>query len=253
MPLEDTNVIDIVTTSEEGKTVLVLTDAGVTSDPEARNALFMEKLKTYMGAIMSGDLTDQFPAASPRNYEIRVMCTLPPTEEMLAIRSMSPKGDPRNAVPVEFEIFGAGDAAPQKVERALLEAPELSENLASTINFALTMGLEALKDGDEVAHAVVLGPQCATVVLLSGFEDTREAARKYAADLGPEVKAFAVSFEGKMGVGGSLVTAAIVEGSERSLEQGVAFGQRFQPKGFLKKFKLQGERVFLANCDSYFS
>ena len=44
---------------------------------------------------------------------------------------------------------------------------------------------------------------------------------------------------------------SLSRGCERGMEQGVAFGQRFQPKGFLKKFKTEGEKIFLARCDSY--
>ena len=149
MPLENTDVVDIITTSQQGQTVLVITDAGVTTDPEERYALFMEKLKTYVAAIMSGELAKDLPASSSGDYQIRVMCVLPPTEEMLAVQAIKPRGENIDAILVEFEIFSFGDDKPQKVERAPLEAPEISEDLAGAIDFALTMGLEALKEGRE--------------------------------------------------------------------------------------------------------
>ena len=51
MPLEDPNVIDMGVTPVPGELVLVITDAGITSDPEERLKKFKAKLETYVGYV----------------------------------------------------------------------------------------------------------------------------------------------------------------------------------------------------------
>jgi len=49
--LEDAEQIDIITQANDGKLILVITDAGITTDPDDRFAKLIEKLKTYVGYL----------------------------------------------------------------------------------------------------------------------------------------------------------------------------------------------------------
>jgi hypothetical protein len=55
MPLEDPNVIDIILRPDaEGKVCLIISDAGVTTDPASRYALFRQKVINYCTAVIEG-------------------------------------------------------------------------------------------------------------------------------------------------------------------------------------------------------
>ncbi len=115
MPLEDTDSIDMGLEPTPGKIQLVITDAGITTDPEERMKLFMEKLKTYVGFIMSPRFKTDYPNIQPKDVSISVVCKNPPTEKMAAITQVTPRGDRENQIAIEFSGF-RGSEAPQPTE-----------------------------------------------------------------------------------------------------------------------------------------
>ncbi len=105
MALEDTDSIDIIYRSQEGKPVLVIADAGVTVSPEKRFELLLDKLKSYVNAIMIGSLRKDFPAAEPRDYTIEYLYQNEPTEQMRLVTHVTPHGDRKNMISVVFRAF----------------------------------------------------------------------------------------------------------------------------------------------------
>ncbi len=105
MPLEETDRIDISTTTEDGKVQLVITDAGITTDPVKRLNLLIEKLKTYVSYVISEEFKIDHPGRIVKDVTILVMCRIPPTEQMEKITQVQPSGKPENAIPIVFQIF----------------------------------------------------------------------------------------------------------------------------------------------------
>lgn len=109
MPLEDTEHIDIITRSEDGKVMLVITDAGITTNPDERFNMLIEKLKTYVAYVMSEDFKKEYSGLTLNDINILIMCKIPPTEQMRQITKVTPKGEPEKAISVIFQVFpGAG-------------------------------------------------------------------------------------------------------------------------------------------------
>jgi hypothetical protein len=103
MTLEKTDVVDIVLKPQDGKITLVVVDAGTTSDPQERYALLLKKLETYVAYATSGGFREQHPHIPVNNVNVRVICAIPPTEEMTQILTIGPSGDRINRMAVEFE------------------------------------------------------------------------------------------------------------------------------------------------------
>lgn len=109
MPLEDPSVIDIIARPAPGKVALVITDAGITTDPDQRYRKLIEKTATYLQYAFGPQLREDFPTLGPGDVSILVLCRLPPTEPMQALDRVSLAGDPTQGLDVAFQMFpGAG-------------------------------------------------------------------------------------------------------------------------------------------------
>lgn len=103
--LEETDRIDMIAKGHEGQPVLVITDAGITTDPEERKACLIAKLHAYASALGSPEFQQQFPEY--KQSTIRVACANPPDE---GIRGMSritvrPQAQEPFDIPLEFEVI----------------------------------------------------------------------------------------------------------------------------------------------------
>lgn len=105
MPLEDPNTIDIIMKPKDGKMQLAITDAGVTIDPQARFKKLIEKLKVYVGFIMSDEFKKDYPDIKPKYVTIKVICKDEPTMQMKQMDKVMPHGDEENIIKIEYEIL----------------------------------------------------------------------------------------------------------------------------------------------------
>jgi len=124
MALEDQTTIDMISKPDaEGKICLVITDAGVTTDPDVRFELLTNKLQAYASAVLNGDLAMDYPDKQPSDFFIRVVCANPPTE---AMKNISSVGQSENPMPVVFETWNPAntDAADETPPAAVATAPE---------------------------------------------------------------------------------------------------------------------------------
>jgi hypothetical protein len=103
MTLEKTDVVDIVLKPQDGRMTLIVVDAGTTPDPHERYALLVKKLGAYVGYATSPGFREQYPDIPLNNVTARVICAIPPTEEMKQILNVGPSGDRVNRMQVEFE------------------------------------------------------------------------------------------------------------------------------------------------------
>ena len=113
MALEDQTTIDMISKPDAvGKICLVITDAGVTTDPDTRFELLAKKLQAYARAVLNGDLAMDYPDKQPGDFFIRVVCANPPTD---AMKNISSVGQSENPMPVVFETWNPAnnDAAEQ--------------------------------------------------------------------------------------------------------------------------------------------
>jgi hypothetical protein len=105
MTLEEANTIDIITKPKNGKMMMVITDAGVTTDPQERLEKLIAKLRSYVGYIMSDNFKKEYPGVKPKNVTIKVICQNEPTEQMKQIDKVMPHGDRENMIPIKYELF----------------------------------------------------------------------------------------------------------------------------------------------------
>ncbi|HEX4954151.1 MAG TPA: hypothetical protein VF017_12235 [Thermoanaerobaculia bacterium] len=109
MPLEDPSVIDIIARPAPGKVALVITDAGITTDPDQRYRKLIEKAATYLEYAFGPDFRKDFPELAPADASILVLCRLPPTPPMQALDRVTLAADPTKGLGVTFQLFpGSG-------------------------------------------------------------------------------------------------------------------------------------------------
>jgi hypothetical protein len=103
--LEEPNVIDIISTTPDGKVLLVITDAGLTADQGQRAAMYAEKLRAYVAYASGEELGRAHPGKTLADVRIRIMSPTPPPGGLDGLSSVSPAGDPTRAIPVEYVQF----------------------------------------------------------------------------------------------------------------------------------------------------
>lgn len=103
--LEESDSIDMMVTSQDGKLLLVITDAGLTTDEDQRLALLASKLRTYVSYVWGKQFAVDHPQKKPSEVVIQVMCAMPPTPRMQSLTAVTPSGDPSRAVAVRFQHF----------------------------------------------------------------------------------------------------------------------------------------------------
>lgn len=110
MPLDDPDVIDIITRPAPRKLELVIADAGRIADPQERLAKLIHKLRGYAAFAGSEEFRRQYPKVE--DVSIVVVCKNPPTEEMIQIAKVTPGNEPERAIPVRFDVFDPDRDAP---------------------------------------------------------------------------------------------------------------------------------------------
>ena len=110
MPLEDPSVIDMGIKEDGGRLALVITDSGMTTDPDERLRMLLAKLRTYAEYVTSNEFSAEHPGSAVENVGIRVMCAVPPTEQMKGMTHVTPTCDVEIRIPIEFVLFPGNPA-----------------------------------------------------------------------------------------------------------------------------------------------
>lgn len=103
--IEEADRIDMAMVAPDGRVILMISDGGITTDPQLRFELLKNKLRTYSSYVSSDDFTEDFPGKSERDTTVRVMSRIPATSEMLKIRAVAASGEPAKTILVEYENF----------------------------------------------------------------------------------------------------------------------------------------------------
>jgi len=106
MSLEFQDEIDIVSELQDGRVCLVLTDAGITTDPGQRIAALSEKLKTYLSYATSPEFAKTCPGKTWQDVFIQIVSNNPPPPELDGLsRIRSRNTEPIIEIPVEWMVF----------------------------------------------------------------------------------------------------------------------------------------------------
>jgi hypothetical protein len=104
MPLENSDVIDLITSPAPNAIALLITDSGTTSDPSERLALLKRKFETYVAYVADPRFAERHPGVDRNRVTIVVVCRLPPTPAMKAIAGVTTK-DPPLTLPVVYDML----------------------------------------------------------------------------------------------------------------------------------------------------
>ncbi len=101
--LEETDRIDLISRTEDGKVILGITDAGITTDPQQRFNLLVANVRTCIAYILGDEFERDHPGQSASDAGICVLCANPPTEQMKKLSTVRPTSRPDLVIPVQFE------------------------------------------------------------------------------------------------------------------------------------------------------
>jgi hypothetical protein len=150
--LEESDQIDIITTSSDGKLQLVIADAGLITDPQQRFETFIRKLKAYVGYAISPDFKKDHPQHDIKDVQILVMCKIPPTDEMMKIKQVTPHGQHDQAIDVLFQVFPGSDGPETSSKKS---EPQRVTNNSEKKDWADLKRRLAWPDGASASQATV--------------------------------------------------------------------------------------------------
>ena len=145
MPLEDSDIIDMITArNSEGKYGLIITDAGITTKPDERQHLFEQKLLAYRHAIMNNLLADSCPDSHPSDFYIQVLCQNRPGKDMRCITHLLTEDNEPVEIPVIFSEFPEGSWGEEPEEDK--EAGSLSTEMQEAVETAFDAAAKWLEE-----------------------------------------------------------------------------------------------------------
>ncbi len=103
MPLEESNVVDMVAGTSDGWLEMVITDSGQIVDADSRNVALKRKLGTYKAYIQGKSFTKDHKGAALDRTRIVVVCSTMPTDEMMGIKGF--RLDDGNVIPISYRLF----------------------------------------------------------------------------------------------------------------------------------------------------
>ncbi len=160
MPLEDPSAIDIVAKTKDGRILLIITDAGLTTDPEERLELLQAKLKAYVAYAIGPEFSEDYPNVDCSKVGLHVICNTEPTEEMKDITAVCARTDRSYEFPLTYEV-DTRDEIPAGVrteEPEKRESNPLQERLVGSILLGIADNVkDALEKGADVNHVDALG------------------------------------------------------------------------------------------------
>lgn len=147
MALEEIDVIDMITKrGADGRYGLIVSDEGVTEQPEMRLALLHRKLLTYRDAIAGGQLAETCPGAEPGDFFVQVVCEQPPTPEMQNITHLVTKAEPPIEIPVVFTAFPEGEWEKSNTTEHSPEGICVSEEMQEAVKAVFEAATQWLAD-----------------------------------------------------------------------------------------------------------
>jgi hypothetical protein len=255
MPLEDPNVIDIILRPDaEGKVCLIISDAGVTTDPASRYALFRQKVINYCTAVIEGHFKQEYPDLSTPDFYIKVISEHPPTQEMYAMSVVGSKSRPDQRMDVHFERTDGSVWPGQKfkVELDPSRIPPMSAELKAFVDAQLKHAFQTIREGCFHGFAACLD-NGETQMFLLGVEPEEQVrcAQGVAAKLAAGTTCFSVVSDATLtGPNGRPHDALLVRASERGRPKGVLIALKYTPRSWFKKAAVVGELQVIGECEN---
>jgi hypothetical protein len=81
MSIEDTQVIDIISTAPDGSVVTLSATDHLEWSGSEHLMLIQDKLNSYLAFIESGEVFDSYPNAKEKELKIEIICKFEPDEE----------------------------------------------------------------------------------------------------------------------------------------------------------------------------
>ena len=255
MPLEDTDVIDIVLNpNADGKVELVIMDAGVTTDPRRRTKLFQDKVRGYFVAVVNGHFTERFPHLKTPDFCVKAVCAHAPTPEMYEFHTLHSKSRPEHHMEVRFVQFNDEPWPGQKFR--LTDKPEIipppSRELQKFAKEAMEFAFETLRKGCFHPTAMSLeNGQTTMSCLLVTSEQIVPCARRLAAQASRHVSHFICVYDAFItSPDGEKHDALLARASERGRARGVKFALKYLPRSQWKKARKVGQLYVIDECDN---
>lgn len=252
MPLEDLNSFDLVLKPDaDGKVGLVITDAGVTQDPQRRLELLRQKVSNYFSAVVNGELKETFPNSKTSDFFIKVVCHTPPTPEMFEITTLRSRSKPENQVEVIFEQPDGRlwPGAKMPIADTIPSEASLSAALKELVKHALDFGFDTLVDKNFILFAEWNDKGERHVACLPGdAAASMDAGIRMAADLPPSATQFVLVYDAFITRDGAQHDALLARASERGSKQGAIFALEYEPGKWLRKPRRRREPYLLDVC-----
>jgi len=135
MSLRETGRIDIVARGPKGEVALVACDTERWDNKTERYDLLVSKIRHYLGYIYSARFAEEHPGKTPRDVQIVVTCTTPPTSEMARIRAVTARGE-TESIEVRFQHV----PDPRWLEEAEREVARIGDERSRTLHGAAEAG-----------------------------------------------------------------------------------------------------------------
>lgn len=257
MPLEDPDVIDIILRPDaDGKVCLIITDAGVTTEPARRYALFREKVINYCTAVIEGHFKQEYPDLNTPDFYIKVISAHPPTPEMYAMSVVGSKSRPEHRMEVQFEQMDGKPWPGQrlKLEQDVSRIPPMSAELKAFVDAQFEFAFQTIRDGCFQAFAASLEKGEKQMFLLGvASEELVSCAQGIAAKASPDVSCFFAVYDATItGPNGRPHDALLARASERGRPKGVLVALKYTPRSWLKKAAIVGEAQVIGECENDF-
>ena len=247
MPLEDTEVIDIILApNEAGKVCLIITDAGVTPEPKRRFELLREKALSYFSAVAEGQFKDEYPDLKTSDFFITVVSQNPPTIGMYEMSVIGSKSRPDQRMTVQFEQTGGGPWPGQglRLERDAAKVKPLSDGLNALVAKACEVGLNTIRDKcfGPTAISQKANGELTFSALLFPHDEVHDAAHHLAAKKDGDVVCFVVMHDATVtGPDGEPHDALLLHACERGRINGVELAAKYTPGSWRKKAAFVGQ------------
>lgn len=254
--MEILDCIDMILAPDrDGKVCLVITDAGMTTDPDKRNALFREKVRNYFGAVVDGHFKKEYPKLKTPDFHIKVISTTPPTPEMYELHSIQSRSRPEHHMEVRFVQFNDRPWPGQKFDVAGAKAkiPPASPALKKMAEDALAFAFDTLRDGCFYPTTVSAGENGEGEMSALVFEGEQIllAAQSLAAKAPPEIRRFVCVYDAWISAPGQeRHDALMARCSERGRAKGLVIAQKYRPASGRKKASTVGEPEIVGECEN---
>jgi hypothetical protein len=254
MPLEDLDTFDMVLQPDpEGRVALVITDTGLTTDPQARVGLLRQKVSNYFGAVVAGHFKEQFPKLKTSNFYIKVVAFTAPTPEMFEITQLKSRSNPEHRMEVVYEQPdgrlwpGAKMSIPEQPRD--LEPPSAALNKLA--NEALEFGFETILDKNFIMFAQWLqGGEKHVACIPGDAAAALDAGIRMAAELPAMATQFVLVYDAFITRDGAQQDALLARACERDRARGLLFALEYKPAKWPRKAKRIREPYVLDECEN---